>query len=82
MMEKKENRKRKLREWLISLAITLLLLAAVVGFQFWLTDAVHKSLEAAAFWRGNIIGDVIGGLILLLITHHFVKKPKDDEYHG
>ena len=76
---------RGVQDILVALAygwLWLLLLAAVVGFQFWLTDAVHKSLEAAAFWRGNIIGDVIGGLILLLITHHFVKKPKDDEYHG
>ncbi len=78
MMDKKERRKRKLREWLISLMITLVLLAAVVGFQFWLTDAVHTALEADAFWKGNIIGDVVGGLFLLLITHHFVRKPKDE----
>ena len=79
-MDKKETAKRKLREWLISLGITLVLLAAVVGFQFWLTDALHKSFDPDAFWKGNIIGDAIGGLILLLVVHHFVKKPKEDMY--
>lgn len=78
MMEKKKK-SGKLREWLISLAVTLVLLGCVVGFQFWLTDAVQKSLDPAAFWRGNIIGDAVGGFILLLIVHHFVKRPADDK---
>lgn len=78
-MDKKQNAKRKLREWLISLAITLALLAVVVGIQFWLTDTLHRSFDAEALWRGNLIGDAIGGIILLLIVHHFVKQPKADK---
>ena len=80
-MDKKETRKRKLREWLISLLITLVLFAIVLGFQFWLTGTVRKGFtpdEPADFWRGNLIGDLIGGVILLLIVHHFVKKPKEE----
>ena len=80
MMEKKAKRGSSLKEWLLSLVITLVLLAGVVGFQFWLTDAVHKTLESDAVWTGNIIGDAVGGLLLLLIVHHFVKKPKADSY--
>lgn len=78
MMEKKAKRGFRWQEWLLSLIITLVLLAGVVGFQFWLTDAVHKTLESNAVWIGNIIGDAVGGFILLLIVHHFVKKPKTD----
>ncbi len=82
-MDKKETRKRKLKEWLISLAITLVLLAIVVGIQFWLTGTMRKGftpVEIADVWRGNLIGDAVGGLILLLVVRHFVKKPKEDKY--
>ena len=82
-MEKKKkkdaNKKFRWQEWLLALAVTLVLLAAVVGYQFWLTDTVHKTLEPAAFWRGNIIGDAVGGLFVLLLVHHFIKKPKEDD---
>ena len=78
-MDKKETRKRKLKEWLISLGVTLVLLAVVVGVQFWMTGTLHKSFDPEAMWRGNLIGDTVGGIILLLIINHFVKKPKEDK---
>lgn len=78
-MDKKKKGKIQWQALLIALAVTLVLLGAVVGFQFWLTDAVHKSLEAGAFWRGNIIGDLVGGLCVFCLVYRFVRGPKEKD---
>lgn len=79
---KKQPEKKQFdwKAWLISLAITLALVGVILGIQYWLTVQFEKTVDIVAFWKGNLIGDAIGGFIMLFIVHHFVKKPKKDPY--
>ena len=79
---KKQPEKKQFdwKAWLISLAITLALVGIILGIQYWLTVQFEKTVDIAAFWKGNLVGDAIGGFIMLFIVHHFVKKPKKDLY--
>lgn len=72
----KKETKRKLIEWLISLAVTLVLLGLVVAGLYWYMSMTRMELDMKAVWIGN----AVGGFIMLLIVHHFVKKPKEDPY--
>lgn len=72
----KKETKRKLFEWLLSLGVTLLMLGLVLGVQTWYTFTTHIELETKSVWIGN----AIGGLVMLLIVHHFVKAPKNEQY--
>lgn len=72
-MEKKK--KFNWKEWLISLLITLVMLGAVMGAEYWYTSTTGMALDASAVWIGNLIG----GLLMLFIVHHFVKSPKSDD---
>jgi len=62
-----------LKEWLISLLVTVIALACVVGAQYWFTGMTGITLDPKIVWIGN----AIGGVLMLLIVHHFVKAPKD-----
>ena len=73
---KKMQRKRTLREWLISLLITLVILGVAVGAQYWFMGTTQMALDMKTVWLGN----AIGGAVMLLIVHHFVKTPKEREY--
>lgn len=66
----------KLKEWLISLLITLVILGIIVAGQYWFANTSHLGMNTQIIWVGN----AIGGFIMLLLVHHFVKKPKDDDY--
>lgn len=66
----------KLKEWLISLLITLVVLGIVVALQYWFAKTSGLGMNGSIMWGGN----AIGGFIMLFIVHHFVKKPKDDGY--
>ena len=72
----KKETKRKLIEWLLSLGITLIMLGLVLGAQAWYTSVTRLGLDAGASWIGN----VVGGIIMLFIVHHFIKKPEDKQY--
>ena len=72
----KKETKRKLLEWLLSLGITLLMLALVLGAQAWYTSVTRLGLDERATWIGN----AIGGVIMLFIVHHFVKTPENKQY--
>lgn len=72
----KKETKRKLIEWLISFAVTLVLLGLVVAGLYWYMSMTRMELDMKAVWIGN----AVGGVIMLLIVHHFVKAPKKDEY--
>ncbi len=72
----KKETKRKLIEWLISFAVTLVLLGLVVAGLYWYMSMTRMELDMKAVWIGN----AVGGIIMLLIVHHFVKKPKEDPY--
>ena len=72
----KKETKRKLIEWLISFAVTLVLLGLVVAGLYWYMSMTRMQLDMKAVWIGN----AVGGIIMLLIVHHFVKKPKEDPY--
>lgn len=72
----KKETKRKLFEWLLSLGVTLLMLGLVLGVQTWYTSATHIELDTKSLWIGN----TIGGLVMLLIVHYFVKAPKNEQY--
>jgi membrane protein YdbS with pleckstrin-like domain len=72
----KKETKRKLIEWLISFAVTLILLGLVVAGLYWYMSMTRMELDMKAVWIGN----AVGGIIMLLIVHHFVKKPKEDPY--
>lgn len=72
--KKKDNR---WKEWLISLLITLVVLGIVVALQYWFAGTSGLGMNGTITWIGNIVG----GIIMLFVVHHFVKKPKDDEYH-
>ena len=72
----KKETKRKLIEWLISFAVTLVLLGLVVAGLYWYMSMTRMELDMKAVWIGN----AVGGIIMLLIVHHFVKKPKGDPY--
>ena len=61
------------KEWLISLLITLVMLAAVMGAEYWYTSTTGMQLEQKAVWIGNLVG----GILMLFIVHHFVKAPDD-----
>ena len=71
----KKETKRKIIEWLISLAITLVMLGLVVGIQYWYTCRTQISFMPMGVWIGN----AVGGMIMLLIVHHFIKRPDDAE---
>ena len=72
----KKETKRKLIEWLISFAVTLVLLGLVVAGLYWYMCMTRMRPDMNAVWIGN----AVGGIIMLLIVHHFVKKPKEDPY--
>lgn len=72
----KKETKRKLIEWLISFAVTLVLLGLVVAGLYWYMSMTRMELDMKAVWIGN----AVGGFVMLLIVHHFVKKPKEDPY--
>ena len=73
----KKETKRKLLEWLISLAITLVMLGIVTACLYWFTGKVDRLLDMTAVWIAN----AVGGIIMLFIVHHFVKRPDDtDKY--
>ena len=72
----KKETKRKRIEWLISFAVTLVLLGLVVAGLYWYMSMTRMELDMKAVWIGN----AVGGIIMLLIVHHFVKKPKEDPY--
>ena len=72
----KKETQRKLIEWLISFAVTLVLLGLVVAGLYWYMSMTRMELDMKAVWIGN----AVGGIIMLLIVHHFVKKPKEDPY--
>ena len=69
-------RHNKAREWLISLLITLVVLGIVVALQYWFAKTSGLGMNSTITWVGN----AIGGVIMLFIVHHFVKKPDDDGY--
>lgn len=71
-----QKKSGKLKEWLISLLITLIILGIIVAVQYWFASASHFGMNVQIIWTGN----AIGGFIMLLIVHHFVKKPKDDDH--
>ena len=71
----KKESKRKLIEWLISLGITFVMLGLVVAGLYWYMSVTHMLLDMKTVWFGN----AVGGFLMLLIVHHFVKKPKDIE---
>ena len=73
-MENKQS-KKKLIEWLISLLITLVMLGLVVAGLYWYMSMTRMQLDMTTVWIGN----AVGGVIMLLIVHHFVKAPKDAE---
>lgn len=65
-----------LKEWLISLLITLIVLGIVVALQYWFAKTSGLGMNMTITWIGN----AVGGIIMLFIVHHFVKKPKDDGF--
>ena len=69
-------RSNKAKEWLISLLITLVVLGIVVAVQYWFAKTSGLGMNSTITWVGN----AIGGVIMLFIVHHFVKKPDDDGY--
>ena len=69
-------RRNKAKEWLISLLITLVVLGIVVALQYWFAKTSGLGMNSTITWVGN----AIGGVIMLFIVHHFVKKPDDDGY--
>ena len=74
-MDKNVKTKESLKEWLISLAITLVLLGAVMGGLYWFTATTGIQLVTSDIWICN----AVGGILMLLLVHHFVKKPRDEE---
>ena len=69
----KEKKKFNWKEWLISLIVTLVMLGLVMGVQYWYTSVTGIEPDAKFVWIGNLLG----GVMMLFIVHHFVKKPKD-----
>ena len=69
-------RRNKAKEWLIPLLITLVVLGIVVALQYWFAKTSGLGMNSTITWVGN----AIGGVIMLFIVHHFVKKPDDDGY--
>ena len=69
-------RRNKVKEWLISLLITLVVLGIVVALQYWFAKTSGLGMNSTITWIGN----AIGGVIMLFIVHHFVKKSDDDGY--
>ena len=51
------------------------MLALVMGAQYWYTSVTGIELDAKFVWIGNLVG----GVMMLFIVHHFVKKPKDTD---
>ena len=70
-----EKKRFDVKALLISLAITLVMLGLVVGAQFWFMSTTHMELDTKWTWIGNIIG----GVIMFFIVHHFVRGPKDNQ---
>ena len=64
------------KEWLISLAVTLVVLGIVVALEYWFANTSGLGMNIGITWLGN----AIGGIVMLFIVHHFVKKPSDDGY--
>ena len=63
-----QPRRNKAKEWLI--------LGIVVALQYWFAKTSGLGMNSTITWVGN----AIGGVIMLFIVHHFVKKPDDDGY--
>ena len=74
-MDKNVKTKESLKEWLRSLTITLVLLGAVMGGLYWFTATTGIQLVTSYIWICN----AVGGILMLLLVHHFVKKPRDEE---
>ena len=72
----KKETKRGLIEWLISLAITLVMLGLVFAGLYWYDSVTQMGLDMKTIWIVN----AFGGVFMLLIVHHFVKAPKKDKY--
>lgn len=70
----KDKKKFNWKEWLISLIVTLVMLGLVMGAQYWYTSVTGIELDANFVWIGNLVG----GVMMLFIVHHFVKKPKEN----
>lgn len=69
---------RKVIEWAISLGITLVLLALIVGGVYWYRQYMSQygyQMDMSYMWWAN----AIGGVAMLFIIHHFVKEPKDKD---
>lgn len=71
----KDKKKFNWKEWLISLIVTLVMLGLVMGAQYWYTSVTGIELDTKFVWIGNLVG----GVMMLFIVHHFVKKPKDND---
>lgn len=71
-MEPKKEQSRA-RALLISLGVTLGMLALVMGMAYWYQSATGMQLDPKGMWTGN----AIGGVIMFLIVYHFVRKPKE-----
>ena len=53
-----------------------MVLGIVVALQYWFAKTSGLGMNSNITWVGN----AIGGVIMLFIVHHFVKKPDDDGY--
>ena len=71
----KDKKKFNWKEWLISLIVTLVMLGLVMGAQYWYTSVTGIELDTKFVWIGNLVG----GVMMLFIVHHLVKKPKDTD---
>ncbi len=71
----KDKKQFNWKEWLISLIVTLVMLGLVMGAQYWYTSVTGIELDTKFVWIGNLVG----GVMMLFIVHHFVKKPKDTD---
>ena len=70
-----KKKKFNWKEWLISLIVTLAMLGLVMGAELWYTNTTGMQLDQKWVWIGNLIG----GIIMLFLVHHFVKAPKDED---
>lgn len=71
----KNETKRKLTEWLISLCITAVMLGLVIAGLYWYMGVTRIELDMKTVWIGN----AVGGFFMLLIVHHFVRAPKKSD---
>ena len=70
-----KKKKFNWKEWLISLIVTLVMLGLVMGAELWYTNTTGMQLDQKWVWIGNLIG----GIIMLVLVHHFVKAPRDED---